>query len=191
MASGEASVEPSGGDSAPGVSIVTTEDTHDAESSAASAASIDPHSKDADAIIKRHAAYAAASGVIPIPLADLAVASTLQLRMLGQLSELYGIPFSEQAVKGTVATLVASVLPLTGIGTATFSLMRAVPVVGPVLGFATLPALYSAVTYALGRTFAWHFAKGGTLQDLNVQDLGGKFKREFKKARPDAEPQPG
>ncbi|XWN30012.1 MAG: DUF697 domain-containing protein [Devosia sp.] len=136
-------------------------------------------------IVNRHSAYGLASGVIPIPLVDLTVASTIQLRMIAQLAELYGIPFHKQVAKSTISSVAASALPITGAGAAATSLARAVPVVGPVLGLATLPALYSAVTYALGRTFGWHFANGGTLETIDPKALRERFRREFKAARND------
>lgn len=142
--------------------------------------------QEVDAVIKRHAAYGLASGVIPVPLVDLTVSSTVQLRMIAQLAELYGIPFSEQVAKGTVASLVSSAIPLAGVGAATFSVMRAVPLVGPILGLATLPALYAAITYAVGRTFAWHFSQGGNFDTIDPKAFRARFSREFSKARDDA-----
>ncbi|WP_108661732.1 YcjF family protein [Acuticoccus kandeliae] len=137
----------------------------------------------ARAIIKRHAAYGAAGGLIPLPLLDIAAASTIQMRMISQLAELYGVPFSEQIVKTTVTSLVASVIPQAGVGYAALSTVRAVPVVGTALGMATFPALYGAITYALGRTFASYFANGGTIENLTVGDVKERFKAEFARAR--------
>lgn len=134
-------------------------------------------------IIKRHAAYGAAGGLIPVPLVDIAAASTIQMRMISQLAELYGIPFSEQLVKSTVASLVASVLPQAGVGYATLSTVRVVPVVGTALSLATFPTLYAAITYALGRTFASYFANGGTIENLSVADVKDRFRTEFNRAR--------
>ena len=139
--------------------------------------------RDVDAVIKRHAVYGLASGVIPIPLVDLTAASTVQMRMIAQLAELYDIPFSQQVAKSTASSLLASVVPLTGVGAASFSLMRSVPVAGPLLGLATLPALYGAITYALGRTFSWHFAQGGTFETINPKAFRERFTGEFSKAK--------
>src|SRR5690606_42113736 len=47
--------------------------------------------------IKRHAAYAAAGGLIPIPLVEVAASGTIQLRMIARLCDHYDLPFSEQA----------------------------------------------------------------------------------------------
>lgn len=130
-------------------------------------------------IVNRHAVYAAAGGLIPVPLIELVTSGTIQLRMIAKLCDLYELRFSEQAVKAAIAALVGSALPFTSVGHLTSSLFRAVPVVGPVLGLATLPALAGATTWAIGRVFAWHFASGGTLEDFNVEAKKEQFKREF------------
>lgn len=136
-------------------------------------------------VINRHAAYASAGGLIPIPIIDIAAASTIQMRMISQLADVYDIRFSEQLVKSTVASLVTSVVPQAGVGYTALSAVRVVPIVGTALSIATFPALYGALTYALGRTFAWHFANGGTLENLSVNDLKSRFKSEFRSATKD------
>lgn len=133
--------------------------------------------------IKRHAAYAAAGGLIPIPLVEVAASGTIQLRMIARLCDHYDLPFSEQAVKAAIGTLVGSILPVSAAGYAAYSLFRSVPVVGPVLGVATLPLLAGASTWALGRIFAWHFAKGGTIDDFDASAKKEQFKREFQEGK--------
>lgn len=133
--------------------------------------------------IKRHAAYAAVGGLIPIPMVEVLASGTIQMRMIAQLAEEYGLPFSEQSVKASIAALVGSVLPVTGIGYGVFSLMRSVPLVGPILGFATMPALAAALTWAVGRIFAWHFASGGTIENFDPTAKREQFKREFEEGK--------
>lgn len=133
--------------------------------------------------IQRHAVYAAAGGLIPLPLLEVAASSTIQLRMIAQLCDHYNLPFSEQAVKAAVGALVGSVLPVSVVGYAAFSLFRSVPVVGPALGMATLPILAGATTWALGRVFAWHFAQGGTIEDFDASAKKEQFKREFQEGK--------
>jgi uncharacterized protein (DUF697 family) len=133
--------------------------------------------------IRNHALAAAAGGLIPIPIVDLGVATAAQIRMIAKLSDIYGIPFSEQAIKSTIGALLAAALPRVAIGYPVFSVVRSVPVVGQILGIATLPVLYGAVTWALGRAFAWHFARGGTLRDADADALADRFGEELKKAK--------
>ncbi|MDG4720906.1 MULTISPECIES: YcjF family protein [Thalassospira] len=129
--------------------------------------------------IHRHSVYAAVGGLVPIPFLEMAACSTIQLRMIAKLCDIYGVSFSENAIKNSVATLVATVLPVTGIGIATANLIRRVPVVGTVFGLVAMPTFAAACTYALGRVFAWHFAKGGTASDFDAEEMKDRFKDEF------------
>ncbi|MEH6752692.1 MAG: GTPase [Alphaproteobacteria bacterium] len=136
-----------------------------------------------DKVIHRHAAYAAAGGLIPIPLIEVVTSGTIQIRMIAKLCDMYEVPFSENAIKASVATLVGSLLPVSSLGYTVLSFSRAVPVVGPILGLATIPALAAAATWAVGRVFAWHFAEGGTLDDFDAESAKDDFKREFEEGK--------
>lgn len=133
--------------------------------------------------IRRHAMYAAAGGLIPIPLVEILTSGTIQLRMISRLCDAYGVPFSENAIKASLATLVGSLLPMSSVGYTVLSFTRAVPVVGGILGLATIPALAAAATWAVGRVFAWHFAQGGTLEDFDAEGAKDDFKREFEEGK--------
>jgi len=134
----------------------------------------------ADAV-SRYAAWAAAAGVIPIPVVDMFAVGGVQVQMLRRLAEIYGVPFSENLGKSLVATLVGSVVPAgvaapTAIGIA--SVLKAFPLVGTTLASLSMPGLAAGATYAVGKVFIQHFASGGTLLDFNPQDY-----REFMKAQ--------
>ncbi|WP_417843132.1 YcjF family protein [Thalassospira sp.] len=129
--------------------------------------------------IHRHSVYAAVGGLVPIPFLEMATSSTIQLRMLAKLCDIYGVPFSENAIKNSVATLVATVFPVTGVGVATASLIRRIPVAGTVFGMVAMPTFAAASTYALGRVFSWHFARGGTACDFDSEEMKDRFKSEF------------
>ncbi|MGM0561824.1 MAG: YcjF family protein [Pseudomonadota bacterium] len=129
--------------------------------------------------IHRHSAYAAVGGLVPIPFLEMAASSTIQLRMIAQLCDIYGVPFSENAIKNSIATLVATVLPVSGVGLVTASLIRRVPVVGTIFGFVAMPTFAAACTYALGRVFAWHFSRGGTVEDFDAEEMKDRFQDEF------------
>lgn len=134
-------------------------------------------------IIRRHAMYAAAGGLIPVPLIEVLTSGTIQIRMISQLCDAYGVKFSENAIKASIATLVGSLLPVSSVGYTVLSFTRAVPVVGPILGLATVPAMAAAATWAVGRVFAWHFAGGGTLEDFDAESAKEDFKREFEEGK--------
>lgn len=43
----------------------------------------------------------------------------------------------------------------------------------------TAPVLAGAMTWAIGRVFAWHFEGGGSLDDFRAEDAVTRFKQEF------------
>lgn len=129
--------------------------------------------------IRRHTLYAAAGTLIPIPMIEVVTSTSMQIHMIAQLCDIYGVRFSENAVKASLATFVGVIIPSGSIGVSAYMLARAVPVVGPVLGLTTAPVLAGGMTWAIGRVFAWHFDGGGSLDDFRANDAITRFKKEF------------
>jgi len=138
----------------------------------------DQHDQAGDCI-NRHTIMAAAGGLIPVPFVEMAAVSTIQLRMIAKLCDIYEIKFSEHAVKNSIGTLLATVLPVSGVGYAASAFLRGVPLVGSVFGMVAMPSLFAASTYALGRVFSWHFSKGGTIGNFDAEKMKDRFKEEF------------
>jgi uncharacterized protein (DUF697 family) len=67
--------------------------------------------------------------------------------MLRRLSEIYGVPFSENRGKSilTSLSLAGTVIPATT-ATTTTSLMKGVPIIGTTIGALTMPAVAACVT---------------------------------------------
>lgn len=140
----------------------------------------------ADALVKYFSKWAAAGGLVPVPMLDFAAVAAVQLRMLEKLSELYGVTFRENLGKEMIATLVATALPYNvAAGTAvSFSaFIRFVPVIGQLFGIAILPAFAGASTFALGRVFIKHFESGGTFLDFDLGTAKAGFAEEVAAAR--------
>lgn len=129
--------------------------------------------------IRRHTLYAAAGTLIPIPFIEVVTNTSMQIHMIAQLCDIYGVRFSEHAVKASLATFVGVVVPSGSIGASVYTLARAVPVVGPALGLTTAPVLAGSMTWAIGRVFAWHFERGGSLDDFRAEDAIARFRKEF------------
>lgn len=157
---------------------VASEDAQEAEF-----ARLDEISSKERECIKRHCIYAAVGGLIPLPFVEVVTSSTIQLRMIAGLCDIYGVRFSENAVKNAIGPLIASVLPASGVAYAASKLARQIPVVGTVVGVVSMPALGAACTYALGKVFAWHFAKGGTATNFNAEAMKTRFKEEFEEGK--------
>ncbi len=100
-------------------------------------------------IVERHATYSAVGGIVPLPIASVAGITTIIIRMVKMLSNLYGVPFERDRAR-------------------TSTLFYAVPS-GLLLG--TVVSAISAVvcTRSIGRVFIEHFESGATLNDFRAR----------------------
>lgn len=129
-------------------------------------------------VVARFSLWAGAAGLIPVPFVDLAAVGGIQIQMLRRISQIYGVPFSENRSKALVAGFAGSMIPASsGIGAA--SLIKGVPLVGTAISALTMPTLSVGATYAIGMAFIRHFSSGGTLFDFDPPDY-----HEFLKAEP-------
>jgi uncharacterized protein (DUF697 family) len=135
----------------------------------------------ASQVVERFSLWAGAAGLLPIPWVDVAAVAGVQLQMLRRLSELYGVPFSENRGKSLIAALAGSLVPAstaTSMAVTFGSLVKTVPGIGTTVGTLTMAPVSAAATYIIGKVFIQHFASGGTLLDFNPPDY-----REFIKAQ--------
>ena len=124
----------------------------------------------ASKLVDRFSLWSGAAGLIPVPLVDIAAVGGVQIQMLRRLSEIYGVPFSDNRGKSIIASLAGSVLPAstattTGMGIA--SALKIVPGVGTVISALTMPVFSAGATWVIGKVFIQHFASGGTLLNFN------------------------
>jgi CRP-like cAMP-binding protein/uncharacterized protein (DUF697 family) len=63
------------------------------------------------AIVERHANYAGASGFIPLPLVNIAAIVAVLVRMVRELSKLYGVPFEHNRAHSLAIGLIGGVMP--------------------------------------------------------------------------------
>jgi uncharacterized protein (DUF697 family) len=134
----------------------------------------------ASQVVDRYSLYSGAAGLIPVPVVDVAAVGGLQLQMLRRLSDIYGVPFSDNRGKSIIASLAGALIPAgtaTGTAVGVGSLLKGLPGIGTMIGAVTMPAFAAGATYAIGKLFIQHFASGGTLLDFNPPDY-----REFIKA---------
>jgi uncharacterized protein (DUF697 family) len=142
----------------------------------------------AEAIVKRYAAYSAVGGLMPGPLLDMAAVTVLELKMLSEMAKVYGVPFSHDRGKAILSAL------LGGTGAAGFAygfggrLLAAVPLVGPAIMLMSGPLFGYAATWAVGRVFIQHFASGGTLLDFNPEEVRSYFRQQFDEAKGSSAP---
>lgn len=137
---------------------------------------------DAKYLVKRYMLYTGGAGLIPIPVLDVASVGALQLKMIRELSDLYKIPFKENIVRGSISVL-AGGLAAVSLAKSTGGLLKSVPLVGSVLGAASLGIYSSASTYAIGRVFIAHFESGGTFLTFNAEKYRDLYKKHFYSAK--------
>jgi uncharacterized protein (DUF697 family) len=142
-----------------------------------------PKETRAKEMVKSYALASAGAGCVPVPLFDIAAIAILQVKMLYDLAGVYEQQFRPERGRAIVSALVGSVLSTSvGYGLAG-GLIPRLPIIGPLVGLATVPALGSAATYAIGKVFIQHFESGGTLLDFNPAAVRAHFEREFEQAR--------
>jgi uncharacterized membrane protein YcjF (UPF0283 family) len=67
--------------------------------------------KSAAELVERFSLWSGAAALIPLPLVDMAAVGGLQLRMLRRLSEIYGVPYSENRGKAIMASFAGTLIP--------------------------------------------------------------------------------
>jgi len=119
-------------------------------------------------IVDRHAKYAAAGGIIPLPVLTLAGITAITVRMVKMLSDLYGVPFEPNRARAIVLGLVGGSMP-TGFGAVTASTLMYVVPGGNLIGLAVSSITAVACTRRIGRAFVEHFESGATLLDFPTE----------------------
>ncbi len=137
---------------------------------------------EAQLVIHRNVLWALGSGLVPVPVFDLVAVTGVQLKMLREMSQVYGLKFSEGIVKKAIASLLSG---LGGVGIGTLlapSLIKFIPYIGTTLGVVSVSALSGALTHATGRVFLMHFESGGTVLNFDPYAMRAHFKQEFEQA---------
>lgn len=136
----------------------------------------------AQEVVRAHVLWAVGGGLVPIPVLDIAAVSAVQWSMIQQLAKLYKQDASEALTKSVISALTGSTLARLGA-----SLVKAIPVVGSIVGGVSMAVLAGASTYAVGQVFTMHFEAGGTLEDLDVNAYRRAYDQFFKEGKTVAE----
>lgn len=125
--------------------------------------------------VKRYMWFSAGAGLIPIQFLDGLAVSGLQLKMLAEISKIYGVLFEQNLGKAAIAALPGFVIP----HAAAFG---ALAMAAPVLAVAGAPlaaAFAAAYSWALGNVFIQHFESGGTFLSFNPEQVREYFRSQF------------
>lgn len=131
-----------------------------------------------DKIINTHVMMSMGAGAIPVPLLDVTVVTAIQLDMIREISIVYDADFSEDIVRNIISALAGSTLAKIGA-----SLVKTIPVVGALLGGASMVILSGASTYAMGQVFVQHLRGGGMLSNFDFEFAKKKYQEEFEKGK--------
>ncbi len=132
----------------------------------------------AEATIGDHVVYAMGAAAVPVPLVDLAGVTAVQLNLVRDLAEIYGVEYEIGSGRAIVSALVGASLPRMGA-----SAVKAIPGVGWLLGALTQVALSGATTYALGNVFKRHFEGRGGLHELDAERLRRSYEAYLAEGR--------
>ena len=110
----------------------------------------------ARSIVERHKTFAAVGGLFPLPIVNVAGVTAVMLRMVKQLSDLYGVPFERDRTRSFIVGLVGGAVP-TGLGTATASTLAFVLPAHALVGLGVSAISAGALTRGIGLVFLDHF----------------------------------
>lgn len=134
-------------------------------------------------IVRKYMWWSMGAGLVPVPFVDWAAVSGVQLKMVADVSKVYGVPFQENGGKAVVGSLVGFVLPhVMACGTFGYWL-KAIPLIGALAGVPAMVVFCGAAEWALGKTFIQHFESGGTFLDFNPEEVREYFKAQFAEGR--------
>jgi uncharacterized protein (DUF697 family) len=122
----------------------------------------------ARSIVERHKTFAAVGGLFPLPIVNVAGVTAVILRMVKQLSDLYGVPFERDRTRSLVVGLVGGAVP-TGLGTATASTLALVLPAHALVGLGVSAITAGAMTRGIGLVFLDHFES--TSMPLGVAEI--------------------
>ena len=106
----------------------------------------------AQKIVDRHRNYAALGGLVPLPAANIASITAVNVRMVKQLSELYGISFQRDRTRSFIVGLIGGAVPA-GAGVAASSLMMWIVPGGLLWGLGVSAITAGALTRGIGSVF--------------------------------------
>jgi uncharacterized protein (DUF697 family) len=119
-------------------------------------------------VVERHKTYAAIGGLSPLPILNVAGVTAIVMRMVKQLSALYGVPFERDRTRSLIISLIGGAAP-TGLGTATASTLAFVLPGHALVGLGVTAITAGALTRGIGLVFLDHFES--TSPPLGVAEI--------------------
>ncbi len=130
-------------------------------------------------LVKKYMLLSMATGLVPVPVVDVAALTAIQLQLLAKLAKQYDITFSEQLATSVLGSLVGAGGSTLATVTSHRLLMRLHPV-GWVVTAVTTAIFAGASTYAVGRVFVQHFDSGGTFLTFDPEKVRDFYAAQLK-----------
>jgi|SaaInl4_100m_RNA_FD_contig_31_1022581_length_600_multi_7_in_0_out_0_1 uncharacterized protein (DUF697 family) len=137
----------------------------------------------AEQIVRKNTYWSAGLGAIPVPGLDLVGIMGGQVKLIHELSKLYGVTFCENKARNTIAVLLSSVGAVNLTLLPVSSMLKLIPGIGTILGGLSLPIIGGGAAYALGKVFINHFEAGGTLLDFDPEKTKDFFRKQFEEGK--------
>ena len=134
-------------------------------------------------IVYRFMWISAGAALIPIPVMDVTVLAGVHVALIKEISEHYGVEFSQNAARNILIAILASLIPGSAGSIMGRKVLRMLPLATYFLGVLSMSAFSAAVSYGLGRVFIRHFESGGTLFDFDVEHLHRLFKEHYQNGK--------
>lgn len=135
-----------------------------------------------DAIVKKYMLWSMAAGMAPAFVDSVAV-SAIQLKLLHALANRYGVKFSQNSGKSVIASLVGGLGSGAVSRSSAGSMLKLIPIIGPIVGSVAMPVISGASTYAIGKVFVRHFDSGGTFLDFDPAKAKKPFEKLFQEGK--------
>ncbi len=136
-----------------------------------------PHAT-AMCILRKYVLISAGAGaVVTAPVLDVTVLAGVHVAMIKEITEHYGISFSEDEARAIIAAVAASLVPGSLGSLFGRRLLRALPFASPLVAVVLWGGASGVVSYLLGTLFIRHYEAGGTLATFDVEHLHAIFSR--------------
>ncbi|MGZ9709218.1 YcjF family protein [Glaciimonas sp. GNP009] len=127
-------------------------------------------------VINKKVAWSAGAGLLPLPLFDMIAVTGVQLKMIADLCDVYGIPFKQSLARPIVVSLIGSLGAGMLAPALAMTAFKLVPGISMLLTGTAMATTSAGITYAVGHLFLEHFRNGGTLENFNLVGGRGIFK---------------
>jgi uncharacterized protein (DUF697 family) len=131
-----------------------------------------------EAIIADHTSYAMASALIPVPFADVAAVTLVQLDMVKALADAYEVEYDRSRTRALILSLAGATAARLGA-----SALKVLPGFGTIAGATTQVVLSGASTFALGQIFMNHFEQRGSLEGFETDALRERYQLYLERGR--------